>query len=123
MATSTEQVRRLVAARIEAGNNEPRSLPQERYSCLLPTSRNPTYGLIDVEYLPDRFAIDDESFFNYVTSFREVAVSCEGLASAIADDLMMALEPLELTVTVHQNPRGGIEVQVVSRRHRESDGR
>ena len=67
-----------------------------------------------IEYRPDRSCIESKSLKLYLWGFRDRAVFAEALAAEIAGEVMATAEPHEVTVTLTQRPRGGIEVQAVS---------
>ena len=69
-----------------------------------------------VEYTPGERCLEWKSLKFYLWSYRDEGAFCEGLAARIADDIVYAIRPRSLRVTVHQNIRGGIALVAEARR-------
>ena len=69
---------------------------------------------------PDRRCIESKSLKLYLWSFRDRQVFCEALAAEIADEVVQRADPHEVTVTVTQQPRGGIVIEATATRQRGS---
>ena len=67
-----------------------------------------------IEYRPDRWCVESKSLKLYLWGFRDRAVFAEAMAAEIAGEIMATAKPHDVTVTLTQRPRGGIEVQAVS---------
>jgi 7-cyano-7-deazaguanine reductase len=65
-----------------------------------------------------QWCIESKSLKLYLWGFRDRAVFAEALAAEIANEVMTTAQPKDVTVTLTQRPRGGIEVQAVARLHR-----
>ena len=61
-----------------------------------------------------RWAVETKSVKLYLETFREEGIFHEHLATVIRDDFVAALAPVELSVTVNFNARGGIALRAVS---------
>lgn len=64
------------------------------------------------------WCIESKSLKVYLWGFRDRAVFAEALTAEIANQVMTTAQPKDVTVTLTQRPRGGIEVQAVARLHR-----
>ncbi len=81
-----------------------------------PITGQPDFGTVTIEYSPRDRCIESKSLKYYLWSYRNVGAFCEALAARIADDIVAAIEPRHLKVTVDQNARGGIAITAVAER-------
>jgi 7-cyano-7-deazaguanine reductase len=51
----------------------------------------------------------------YLWGFREKGAFAEDLAATLLDDLVVACEPVEMTVDLTQRVRGGLQIRTVVR--------
>ena len=86
------------------------------YTALCPVTGQPDFGTIVVVYAPDKKCIELKSLKLYLWSFRDRKVFCEALAAEIAGEVVRAADPHEVTVTLTQQPRGGIVIEAVASR-------
>ncbi|MEK7426334.1 MAG: preQ(1) synthase [Actinomycetota bacterium] len=82
---------------------------------MCPVTQQPDLSHVIIEYEPDEWCIESKSLKLYLWGFRDRAVFAEALAAEIAGEVMLTAQPKRVTVTLTQRPRGGIEVQAVSR--------
>ena len=80
------------------------------FTSICPRTGQPDFGRVTIEYGPRELLIESRSLKFYLWSFREEGAFCESLAARIADDIVLAIEPIWVRVDVHQNVRGGIEI-------------
>jgi 7-cyano-7-deazaguanine reductase len=85
---------------------------------MCPITSQPDISTLVIEYRPDRACIESKSLKLYVWSFRDRKVFCEALAAEIAEEVVRAADPHEVTVTVTQQPRGGIVIEATATRNR-----
>jgi 7-cyano-7-deazaguanine reductase len=84
------------------------------FTCRCPITGQPDWGTIIIEYRPGQLAVETKSLKLYLETFREEGIFHEHLATRMRDDLVAALDPASLTVTVKFNSRGGIAVTASS---------
>ncbi len=84
------------------------------FTCRCPVTGQPDWATITIEYRPGKRAVETKSLKLYLETFREEGIFHEHLATRMRDDLVAALDPVTLTVTVKFNARGGIAVQAAS---------
>lgn len=84
------------------------------FTCRCPITGQPDWATISVEYRPAALAVETKSLKLYLETFREEGIFHEHLATRMRDDLVAALDPVSLTVTVRFNSRGGIAVTASS---------
>jgi 7-cyano-7-deazaguanine reductase len=87
----------------------------DEVSSLCPVTQQPDLSNVVVEYAPDEWCVESKSLKLYLWRFRDQEVFAEALAAEIAGEVMSTAKPAWVTVTLTQRPRGGIEVQAVSR--------
>jgi 7-cyano-7-deazaguanine reductase len=85
---------------------------------MCPITGQPDISSLVIEYRPDRSCIESKSLKLYVWSFRDRKVFCEALAAEVADEVVRAADPHEVTVSVTQQPRGGIVIEATATRSR-----
>ena len=86
----------------------------DELSSMCPVTQQPDLSHLVIEYVPDAHCIESKSLKLYLWGFRDRAVFAEALAAEIANEVMTSAQPREVTVTLTQRPRGGIEVQAVA---------
>lgn len=84
------------------------------FTSLCPITGQPDFGVITIEYVPDRLCIESKSLKLYLGSFRNEGAFAESLTNRIRDDLVKACRPRRLTVMAQFTPRGGIGIRVVA---------
>jgi 7-cyano-7-deazaguanine reductase len=83
---------------------------------LCPVTEQPDLSSLVIEYRPDQRCIESKSLKLYLWSFRDRKVFCEALAAEIAAEVVRAADPHDVTVTLRQQPRGGIIIEAVATR-------
>lgn len=86
----------------------------DELNSMCPVTEQPDLSTVVIEYTPDEWCIESKSLKLYLWGFRDRAVFAEALAAEIAGEVMSTAKPTEVTVTLTQRPRGGIEVRAVS---------
>jgi len=86
----------------------------DELNSMCPVTEQPDISNVVIEYVPDQWCIESKSLKLYLWGFRNRAVFAEALAAEIAREVMNTAKPEQVTVTLTQRPRGGIEVQTVS---------
>jgi 7-cyano-7-deazaguanine reductase len=90
-------------------------LTNDELASMCPVTQQPDLSHVVIEYRPDRWCVESKSLKLYLWGFRDRAVFAEAMAAEIAGEIMATAAPHDVTVTLTQRPRGGIEVQAVSR--------
>lgn len=86
------------------------------FTAICPRTGQPDFGSIRIEYTPGERCLESKALKFYLWSFRDEGAFCEDLAARIADDVVYAIEPRQVTVEVYQNIRGGISLMVRAER-------
>ena len=87
---------------------------------LCPVTGQPDLSALVLEYRPDTRCIESKSLKLYLWSFRDRKVFCEALAAEIAAEVVRAADPHEVSVTLTQQPRGGIVIEATATRRKGS---
>ncbi len=87
---------------------------------MCPVTGQPDLSSLVIEYRPDARCIESKSLKLYLWSFRDRKVFCEALAAEIADEVVRAADPHEVSVTLTQQPRGGIVIEATATRRKDS---
>lgn len=91
----------------------------EEFTSICPRSGQPDFSSIEIEYCPDERCLESKSLKFYLWAFRDEGAFCETLAAQIARDVRDAIDPLWVSVTIRQNPRGGIGLVATASFHRQ----
>lgn len=81
------------------------------FTAVCPKTGQPDFGRVEISYVPNELCIESKSLKFYLWSYRDHGAYCESLAANIADDIVYAINPKKVVVTVYQTARGGIELE------------
>jgi 7-cyano-7-deazaguanine reductase len=95
-------------------------LSTDEVMSICPVTGQPDLSSLVLEYRPDRRCIESKSLKLYLWSFRDRKVFCEALAAEIAEEVVRSADPHEVTVTLTQQPRGGIVIEAAATRRKGS---
>jgi len=84
------------------------------FTCRCPITGQPDWATISISYRPGKLAVETKSLKLYLETFRDEGIFHEHLATKIRDDMVAALNPVFLKVTVNFNVRGGIALAAAS---------
>jgi 7-cyano-7-deazaguanine reductase len=86
----------------------------QEFTCRCPVTGQPDWATIRIDYQPAGRVVESKSLKLYLETFREERIFHEHLATKIRDDMVAALAPSTLKVTVSFNVRGGISLAASS---------
>ena len=86
------------------------------FTSICPRTGQPDFGSVIISYVPAKSCLESKSVKYYLWSFRDHGAFCEALAARIADDVVYAISPRSVRVTVNQNVRGGIAIVAIAER-------
>ncbi|QSB14104.1 NADPH-dependent 7-cyano-7-deazaguanine reductase QueF [Natronosporangium hydrolyticum] len=84
------------------------------FTCRCPVTGQPDWATIRINYRPGSRGVETKSLKLYLETFRDEGIFHEHLATRMRDDLVAALDPAYLKVTVDFNVRGGIALAASS---------
>ncbi len=86
------------------------SLPE--FTCKCPFSGYPDFATIHVTYSPDQRVVELKALKLYINGYRDRYISHEESVNQIMDDIVAAIDPLEITVTGDFSPRGNVHTVI-----------
>ena len=117
---STEQAAKvLVEQAFDAPNVQVVTFTSSEFTSVCPITGQPDFGTVSIEYQPGAKCLESKSVKFYLWAYRNEGAFCESLAARIADDVVSAIQPRHVKVTVVQTPRGGIGLTAVAERSSE----
>jgi 7-cyano-7-deazaguanine reductase len=82
------------------------------FTSICPVTGQPDFGILVIDYLPDRWLVESKSLKLYLNSFRNHGAFHEGCTVAIGKRLVELLEPRWFRIGGYWYPRGGIPIDV-----------
>ena len=80
-----------------------------------PITGQPDFYELQLSYRPKGSLIESKSLKLYLWGFREKGVFAEDLAATLLKDLVAACDPVEMSVDLIQQVRGGLQIRTVVR--------
>jgi len=78
-----------------------------------PITGQPDFYELKLDYRPKESLIESKSLKLYLWGFRDRGVFAEDLAATLLKDLVAACDPVEMTVDLIQQVRGGLRIRTV----------
>jgi 7-cyano-7-deazaguanine reductase len=91
------------------------TLDAPEFSSLCPVTGQPDSARLEIRYIPGERCVETKSLKFYLASFRNQPAFNEEIVNRILDDLVAALEPVELVVRGEFSPRGGVQLTCEAR--------
>ena len=82
------------------------------FTSLCPITTQPDFGVITIDYIPDRLCLESKSLKFYLYAYRSVGIFYEELVNRISADIVKACHPRRLKIVGKFRPRGGIGITV-----------
>ena len=80
-----------------------------------PITGQPDFYELKFGYRPKEALIESKSLKLYLWGFRDRGIFAEDLAATLLKDLVAACDPVEMTVDLTQQVRGGLQIRTVVR--------
>jgi 7-cyano-7-deazaguanine reductase len=84
-------------------------------TALCPITGQPDFYELRLGYRPTEALIESKSLKLYLWGFRDRGIFAEGLAATLLKDLDAVCDPVEMTVDLTQQVRGGLRIRTVVR--------
>ena len=84
------------------------------FTSLCPKTGQPDFGVLRIEYTPDRQCVELKSLKMYLQQFRTQGIFYEHATNRILDDLVAVVSPRRMKLTAAFTPRGGISTTVTA---------
>ena len=80
----------------------------DEFTCVCPFSGLPDQATLTIKYIPNKLCIELKSLKYYFYSFRQIKIFHEHVVNKILEDLVVLLNPREMTIIGKFSLRGGI---------------
>jgi 7-cyano-7-deazaguanine reductase len=80
-----------------------------------PITGQPDFYELKLSYRPKESLIESKSLKLYLWGFRDKGIFAEDLAATLLKDLVAACDPVQITVDLTQQVRGGLQIRTVVR--------
>src|ERR687891_568492 len=80
-----------------------------------PITGQPDFYELKLSYRPQGWLIESKAMKLYLWGFRDKGIFAEDLAATLLEDLVVACEPVGMTVDLTQQVRGGLKIRTVVR--------
>ncbi len=80
----------------------------EEFTSVCPETGHPDFGVVTVQYVPDKVCVELKSLKLYLQSFRNEGIYYEAVTNRIASDLDKAMKPRWMLIITDWRGRGGI---------------
>ena len=80
----------------------------DEFTCVCPWTGLPDFGMVTINYIPDKSLIELKSLKYYLISFRNVGIIQEHVVNRILNDLVKLAQPHTMLVEAEYRERGGI---------------
>ncbi len=78
------------------------------FTSVCPKTGLPDFGVITVNYVPDKLCLELKSFKMYTLAYRDLGIFQENVVNCFLRDIVKACKPERITVTGDFAPRGGL---------------
>ena len=85
----------------------------EEFTSVCPRTGLPDFGVITIEYVPNKLCLELKSLKYYFLAFRDKGIFYEAVINQILDELVDACKPRYMSVTGEFSTRGGMNSTVV----------
>jgi 7-cyano-7-deazaguanine reductase len=85
----------------------------EEFTSVCPKTGLPDFGVITIEYVPNKLCLELKSLKYYFLEFRDKGIFYEAIINQILDELVEACKPRYMSVTGEFSTRGGMNSTVV----------
>lgn len=84
-------------------------------TAICPVTKQPDFYELKLSYRPCQRLLESKAMKLYLWSFRDRGMFAEDMAATLLKDLATACDPLEMTVELTQQVRGGLKIRTVVR--------
>jgi len=84
----------------------------KEFTSLCPKTGLPDFGIIRIDYIPDKLCLELKALKYYFLDFRDKGIFYEAVINHILDDLVAACHPRYMEITGEFSTRGGMNSTV-----------
>ena len=85
------------------------------YTSVCPKTGLPDYGVITIQYTPDKSCLELKALKLYLLAYRNLGIFYENAVNRMLRDIVAAVKPRECLVRGEFTPRGGLTTTVEAR--------
>lgn len=90
------------------------SIRAPEYTSICPKTGLPDFGVITIEYEPDRLCLELKSLKLYLLAYRQLGIFYENAVNRILRDVVDACDPVWCEVRGEFTPRGGLSSTITA---------
>ncbi|CAA9420954.1 MAG: NADPH dependent preQ0 reductase [uncultured Rubrobacteraceae bacterium] len=98
-----------------AGTDTTVEFSTDELTAICPVTGQPDFYELKLSYRPGPRLLESKAMKLYLWSFRDRGMFAEDMAATLLKDLVVACEPVEMTVDLTQQVRGGLKIRTVVR--------
>jgi 7-cyano-7-deazaguanine reductase len=87
----------------------------DELTAICPVTGQPDFYELKLSYRPREALLESKAMKLYLWGFRERGMFAEDMAATLLKDLVAACDPVEMTVDLTQQVRGGLKIRTVVR--------
>lgn len=87
----------------------------DELTAICPVTGQPDFYGLKLSYRPREALLESKAMKLYLWGFREKGMFAEDMAATLLKDLVAACDPVEMTVDLTQQVRGGLQIRTVVR--------
>ena len=117
-----EHARAGISARLPALETWPNQFPGyeitirfPEYTSVCPKTGLPDYGVISIQYTPDKACLELKALKLYLLAYRNLGIFYENAVNRMLRDIVAAVKPRRCVVRGEFTPRGGLTTTVEAR--------
>lgn len=80
----------------------------EEFTSVCPKTGHPDFGIVTLQYVPDKICVELKSLKMYLQDFRNEGIYYEAVTNTIAEHLNTAMNPRWMSIITDWRGRGGI---------------
>jgi 7-cyano-7-deazaguanine reductase len=84
-------------------------------TAICPITGQPDFYELKLSYRPGTRLLESKAMKLYLWGFRDRGIFAEDLAATLLEDLVAACEPVEMSVDLTQQVRGGLQIRTIVR--------
>jgi 7-cyano-7-deazaguanine reductase len=84
------------------------TIAMPEFTSICPKTGLPDFGVITIQYRPDKMCVELKSLKEYFTAYRNLGIFYENAVNRILRDIVKACQPLTLRVKGEFSARGGM---------------
>ena len=84
----------------------------EEYTSVCPKTGLPDFGIITINYIPDKLCLELKALKYYFLEFRDMGIFYESVVNQILDELVQKCHPRYMEIIGEFTTRGGIKSTV-----------